>query len=152
MLLTGAFEPVDEARARAVGCDGVLVKPFEPQIVISRVKDLLAGTQPSGMWSAAPVAQGPVRQAAPDLELRSPGGRGRRGGRSARGVFRSSRRGVRLAGTAAPRREPAPSGGRRPAPPRREPIPLARIPRGRRPQAAPKATRRTIRSPTGIRI
>src|SRR5258708_1870609 len=57
----GALEPVDEARARAVGCDGVLVKPFEPQIVISRVKDLLAGKHPSGMWSAAPVAQGPVR-------------------------------------------------------------------------------------------
>src|SRR6188474_857014 len=63
VLLTGAFEPVDEARARSVGCDGVLVKPFEPQIVISRVKDLLAGRQPSGMWSAGPVAQGPVRQA-----------------------------------------------------------------------------------------
>ena len=31
-------------RARATaGCDGVLVKPFEPQMVISRVKDLLAG-------------------------------------------------------------------------------------------------------------
>src|SRR5512134_2893986 len=43
LLLTGAFEPVDEARARAVGCDGVLVKPFEPQMVISRVRDLLAG-------------------------------------------------------------------------------------------------------------
>ena len=25
VLLTGAFEPVDEARARSVGCDGVLV-------------------------------------------------------------------------------------------------------------------------------
>src|SRR3954452_18871211 len=33
VLLTGACEPVDEARARAVGCDGVLVKPFEPQLV-----------------------------------------------------------------------------------------------------------------------
>lgn len=43
LLLTGAFEPIDEGRARAVGCDGVLVKPFEPQMVISRVKDLLAG-------------------------------------------------------------------------------------------------------------
>ena len=65
VLLTGAFEPIDEARARAVGCDGVLVKPFEPQIVISRVKDLLAGRQPSGMWGSGPVAQGPVRQAPP---------------------------------------------------------------------------------------
>jgi CheY-like chemotaxis protein len=63
VLLTGAFEPVDEGRARSVGCDGVLVKPFEPQLVISRVKDLLAGRQPSGMWSGGPVAQGPVRQA-----------------------------------------------------------------------------------------
>lgn len=43
LLLTGAFEPVDDARARAAGCDGVLVKPFEPQMVISRVKDLIAG-------------------------------------------------------------------------------------------------------------
>jgi CheY-like chemotaxis protein len=70
VLLTGAFEPVDEARARSVGCDGVLVKPFEPQIVISRVKDLLAGRQPSGMWGAGPVAQGAVRQAAPGPDSR----------------------------------------------------------------------------------
>ena len=72
VLLTGAFEPVDENRARTVGCDGVLVKPFEPQIVISRVKDLLAGREPSGMWSAPPAAQGPVRQApGGDFEMRS---------------------------------------------------------------------------------
>ena len=48
LLLTGAFEPVDEVRARAVGCDGVLVKPFEPQMVISRVRDLLAGNREAG--------------------------------------------------------------------------------------------------------
>jgi len=41
LLLTGAFEPVDDARAAAAGCDGVLAKPFEPQILISRVKELL---------------------------------------------------------------------------------------------------------------
>jgi CheY-like chemotaxis protein len=41
VLLTGAFEPVDEARAAGVGCDGVLAKPFEPQLVIGRVKELL---------------------------------------------------------------------------------------------------------------
>ena len=66
LLLTGAFEPIDETRARAVGCDGVLVKPFEPQMVINRVKDLLAGRRSAGLWSASPVAQGPTRQAAPD--------------------------------------------------------------------------------------
>jgi CheY-like chemotaxis protein len=47
LLLTGAFEPIDEGRAKAAGCDGVLVKPFEPQMVISRVKDLIAGRRPA---------------------------------------------------------------------------------------------------------
>jgi CheY-like chemotaxis protein len=42
LLLTGAFEPVDEDKARASGCDGVLVKPFEPQQLVGRVKELLA--------------------------------------------------------------------------------------------------------------
>ena len=42
VLLTGAFEPVDQARAAEAGCDSVLAKPFEPQLVIGRVKELLA--------------------------------------------------------------------------------------------------------------
>jgi CheY-like chemotaxis protein len=42
ILLTGAFEPVDEAEARRAGCDGVLAKPFEPQAVITRVRELLS--------------------------------------------------------------------------------------------------------------
>lgn len=68
LLLTGAFEPVDETRARAAGCDGVLVKPFEPQMVIGRVKDLLAGRRPEGLW-AAPSPQSPVRQAAAPADM-----------------------------------------------------------------------------------
>jgi CheY-like chemotaxis protein len=52
VLLTGAFEPIDENRARSVRCDGVLVKPFEPQMVINRVKELLAGQRPAG-WAPA---------------------------------------------------------------------------------------------------
>jgi CheY-like chemotaxis protein len=47
LLLTGAFEPVDERRAQAAGCDGVLVKPFEPQHVIARVRELLQGSRGS---------------------------------------------------------------------------------------------------------
>jgi CheY-like chemotaxis protein len=70
VLLTGAFEPIDENRARAVGCDGVLVKPFEPQMVISRVKDLLAGRRPSELWGGGPAAQGPVRAPAAEFDLR----------------------------------------------------------------------------------
>lgn len=50
LLLTGAFEPVDEARARESGCDGVLVKPFEPQRLVGTVKSLLAGRRPDHLW------------------------------------------------------------------------------------------------------
>jgi CheY-like chemotaxis protein len=72
LLLTGAFEPIDETRARAVGCDGVLVKPFEPQMVINRVKDLLAGRRPAGLWAASPTAQGPTRHSpAPEKDVSS---------------------------------------------------------------------------------
>jgi CheY-like chemotaxis protein len=53
VLLTGAFEPLDENRARSVGCDGVLVKPFEPQMVINRVKELLGGHRRSATWGVA---------------------------------------------------------------------------------------------------
>jgi CheY-like chemotaxis protein len=53
VLLTGAFEPLDENRARSVGCDAVLVKPFEPQMVINRVRELLAGQRPVTTMAAA---------------------------------------------------------------------------------------------------
>ena len=65
LLLTGAFEPIDETRARAVGCDGVLVKPFEPQMVINRVKDLLAGRRSGGVFGGKPATAVPERAAAP---------------------------------------------------------------------------------------
>jgi len=52
LLLTGAFEPIDEARARKTGCDGVLVKPFEPQKLVARVKELLSGTRAAELWPA----------------------------------------------------------------------------------------------------
>jgi CheY-like chemotaxis protein len=63
LLLTGAFEPIDEVRARAVGCDGVLVKPFEPQMVISRVRDLLSGNR--GEARAATGVGPPAHTGAP---------------------------------------------------------------------------------------
>jgi CheY-like chemotaxis protein len=56
VLLTGAFEPVDGDRAGKAGCDAVLVKPFEPQEVIKRVRELLgkaaAPTAPVGIVGA----------------------------------------------------------------------------------------------------
>ncbi len=52
LLLTGAFEPIDEERARETGCDGVLVKPFEPRQLIKTVRELLAGARPAELWPA----------------------------------------------------------------------------------------------------
>jgi CheY-like chemotaxis protein len=133
VLLTGAFEPVDEARARSVGCNGVLVKPFEPQIVISRVKDLLAGRQPSGMWSAGPVAQGPIRQAPAAF-----GSRPTAAGSSADPLeaYFDHLDAAFTAGSP-PAGEPAPTSSA--IPPRRDPIPVSRG-QGSAPQASAKAS------------
>ena len=68
LLLTGAFEPVDQAKAVAAGCDGVLAKPFEPQLVIARVKELLGRGQVAA--SAAPAAD---ESPAPTLPPGQPG-------------------------------------------------------------------------------
>src|SRR5438309_9136988 len=68
VLLTGAFEPVDQARADSLGCDGVLAKPFEPQLVIGRVKELLGRrgrpAPPADGKAAAPAASGAAPNAA----------------------------------------------------------------------------------------
>jgi DNA-binding response OmpR family regulator len=60
LLLAGAFEPVDEERAKQVRSDGVLVKPFETHEVIARVRELIAAEprQP------APAATPPVAHTA----------------------------------------------------------------------------------------
>jgi CheY-like chemotaxis protein len=65
LLLAGAFEPVDEARAEQVGCDGVLVKPFEPQQVIARVRELLDGAKGSPVQATASVPRPVERLSGP---------------------------------------------------------------------------------------
>ncbi|HEX7087482.1 MAG TPA: response regulator [Vicinamibacterales bacterium] len=55
ILLTGAYEQVDAARVAASGASAVLPKPFEPQAVIQKVRELLAG-RPSPAASPAPAA------------------------------------------------------------------------------------------------
>jgi len=64
VLLTGAFEPVDQERASEAGCDGVLAKPFEPQLVIGRVKDLLARRSVAAATAGAPA---PIPTSAPSV-------------------------------------------------------------------------------------
>jgi len=65
LLLAGAFEPVDEKRAEQVGCNGVLVKPFEPQHVISRVRELLGGAVGAPVQAAPDVGRPVERLASP---------------------------------------------------------------------------------------
>src|SRR5262245_53805309 len=68
LLLTGAFEPFDQDRASRVGCDGFLAKPFEPQTLIAKVKDLLnqAATRTMSGGTARPApAPAPAAAAAP---------------------------------------------------------------------------------------
>jgi CheY-like chemotaxis protein len=41
ILLTGAFEPVDEGRAKQIGADDYIIKPFESQELISKINAAL---------------------------------------------------------------------------------------------------------------
>jgi CheY-like chemotaxis protein len=65
LLLAGAFEPVDEARARQVRSAGVLVKPFEPQQVVARVRELIG---PSRRPRAIPDAMPQTADAGSPLD------------------------------------------------------------------------------------
>ncbi|MDT8317143.1 MAG: response regulator [bacterium] len=53
ILLTGTFEPFDEARSLEVGADDFITKPFESQTLIDKVKEQLAKI------SVAPAAATP---------------------------------------------------------------------------------------------
>jgi CheY-like chemotaxis protein len=52
LLLTGPFERINEEKARATGCDGVVVKPIEPRLLSALVRALLAGVRvdPVLLW------------------------------------------------------------------------------------------------------
>ena len=74
LLLTGAFEPVDEARARAARVDGVLSKPFETDTVIKRVRELLMGrrTPREDVRPSDEFGRAPLRSSFDDLAPLSP--------------------------------------------------------------------------------
>jgi CheY-like chemotaxis protein len=69
ILLTGAFDPVDHARARDAGCAGVLVKPFDPQMLIGRVRQLLEARRPP---AAALVNDPAVQDTATEADVQPP--------------------------------------------------------------------------------
>jgi CheY-like chemotaxis protein len=74
VLLTGAAEPVEEARSRALGIDGVLSKPFEPHVATALVRRLLTETPmvPSFREAAFEGAGAPDARAAEPLKAAAP--------------------------------------------------------------------------------
>ena len=65
LLLTGVFEPFDETKARESGADDFISKPFESQVLIDKVKELIAlGATRS---AASPIAP-KVTMASPEEE------------------------------------------------------------------------------------
>jgi CheY-like chemotaxis protein len=91
LLLIGAFEPLDEEKARDCGADASISKPFESQQLIDRVKEMLAlgktrksaptpaaapASEPSAeeLWGdlssfdAMPAVEAPEAAAFPDAE------------------------------------------------------------------------------------
>ena len=71
VLMSGAFEPVDDRRARAAGCDTVLVKPFDPSALVKTVHQILGRRT---VWSGDPEGVPELKRAsvaaptnAPDL-------------------------------------------------------------------------------------
>src|SRR5258705_2309858 len=72
LLLAGAFEPVDDAKAKEVRCDGVLVKPFEPQHVIARVLELIGGAKGSPTQSAVQDIPRPAARLTPPRPVELP--------------------------------------------------------------------------------
>ena len=56
ILLAGAFEPFDENYAKSVGADDYIIKPFESQELISKVKSLLVGVGPASEEEPAAFA------------------------------------------------------------------------------------------------
>ncbi len=68
LLMTGAFEPVDHARVSLLGCAGVLAKPIEPQALVQRVRELLAGAVRPSATVPAPPAEVTAARAPNDLD------------------------------------------------------------------------------------
>jgi CheY-like chemotaxis protein len=61
LLLTGTFEAFDEERARRVGADGHITKPFEAQALVDTVNGLLAkGAKPAAQPAAAAAPAPPA--------------------------------------------------------------------------------------------
>lgn len=68
LLMTGAFEPFDEEKARRCGADDFISKPFESQQLVEKVKSLLElGKSRTVPVQAAPPVQEPAAAVVPPV-------------------------------------------------------------------------------------
>jgi CheY-like chemotaxis protein len=63
VLLKGAFDPAGDGPDEALGCDGVLMKPLQPQTMIDRVKRLLNEKKAKARRAPAPTPPQPTAAA-----------------------------------------------------------------------------------------
>jgi len=66
LLLTGSFEPFDEAKAKNCGADDFLAKPFESQQIVAKVRELI---ERGSSRTAAPSAEQESIVPPPVLEI-----------------------------------------------------------------------------------
>lgn len=61
LILTGSFEPFDEAKAKSCGADDFLAKPFESQQIVNKVKELyeLGASRAAAQPLTKPIPESP---------------------------------------------------------------------------------------------
>jgi CheY-like chemotaxis protein len=69
LLLAGPFDRIDAEKARATGCNGILVKPIEPYLLAELVRGLLAGRRvdSSLLWPASAPRPESINESIPEL-------------------------------------------------------------------------------------
>ncbi len=74
LLLTGTFEPFDEARARSARADGHIAKPFDSQALLTRVRELVEGVTAEPLPLPYPrIAEPRAPASAPVPRMQPPG-------------------------------------------------------------------------------
>lgn len=76
LLLAGTFEPFDEDLAKKAGADGFIIKPFESQALIQKVKELISArpAMPVAVevTPSAPVVPAPPKPVTPAIPIQPP--------------------------------------------------------------------------------
>jgi len=74
LILTGSFEPFDEAKAKGCGADDFISKPFESQQIVNKVKELyeLGASRAATQAPSEPIPEPPLMAAAPVIPQETP--------------------------------------------------------------------------------